>query len=132
MSQENIEVIRSLYERWDRNDLSVFVEVLRPDAEFVNPADAIDRGTRSGYGGFTKAWQAMNEAFGSTSHEVVELRRADPHVIASVIFKAEGTGSGAGVQQPEFHVWTFKDSKVSRFAWFRSNEAALEAAGLRE
>jgi ketosteroid isomerase-like protein len=132
MSQENVEAIRRLYERWNRNDISVFAEVLRPDAEFVNPPEAIDPGTRSGYGGFTKVWQAMNDAFGSTSHDLVEVRRADPHVIASVIFKAEGTGSGAAVQQPEFHVWTFKDGKVSRFAWFRSSEAAVKAAGLAE
>jgi hypothetical protein len=52
MSQENAEVIRALYERWNRNDL-VFLEVPRPDAEFVNPPDAIEPGTRTGYRGFT-------------------------------------------------------------------------------
>jgi hypothetical protein len=90
MSQENVEAIRALYERWSRNDLSVFLEVLRPDAEFVNAPDAIDPGTRTGYGGFTAAWRAIDD------------------------------------------VWTFKDGKVSRFAWFRSSEDALKAAGLRE
>jgi hypothetical protein len=53
-------------------------------------------------------------------------------VIASVIFRAEGTGSGVSVEQPEFHVWTFHDDKVSRFAWFRSREDAVKAVGSLE
>jgi ketosteroid isomerase-like protein len=64
----------------------------------------------------------MSETFSSSSHEVLELQAAGPHVIASVIFRAEGTGSGVSVEQPEFHVWTFQDDKVSRFAWFRNRE----------
>lgn len=132
MSQENAEVIRVLYERWNRNDLLVFLEVLRPDAEFVNPPDAIEPGTRAGYRGFTAVGQTMSETFSSSSHEVLELQATGPYVIASVIFRAEGTGSGASVEQPEFHVWTFQDEKVSRFAWFRSKEDAVRAIGSLE
>jgi len=74
----------------------------------------------------------MSEMFSSSSHEVLELQAAGPHVIASVIFRAEGTGSGVSVEQPEFHVWTFQDDKVSRFAWFRSREDAVKAVGSLE
>ncbi len=132
MSQENAEVIRALYERWNRNDLLVFLEVLRPDAEFVNPPDAIEPGTRTGYRGFTAVGETMSETFSSSSHEVLKLQAAGPHVMASVIFRAEGTGSGVSVEQPEFHVWTFHDDKVSRFAWFRSREDAVKAVGSLE
>lgn len=132
MSLENAERIRVVYERWNRNDLMVFLEVLRPDAEFVNPPDAIDSGTRTGYQGFTAVNQAMSETFRSSLHEVLELQTFGPHVLASVLFKAEGTGSGVNVEQPEFHVWTFKDGRVSRFAWFRSKEDALKATAAPE
>jgi ketosteroid isomerase-like protein len=98
----------------------------------VNPPEAVDSGTRHGLEGFSAAGRAVWEAFGSLAHEVQELREAGEHVVASVIFKAQGTGSGVTVEQPEFHVWTFRDAKVSRFAWFRSHAEALEAAGLRE
>jgi ketosteroid isomerase-like protein len=132
MSQDNAEVIRALYERWNQNDLLVFLEVLRPDAEFVNPPDAIEPGSRTGYRGFTAVAQTMSETFSSSSHEVLEVHAAGPHVIASVIFRAEGTGSGVSVEQPETHIWTFQDDKVSRFAWFRSEEDAAKALGSLE
>jgi ketosteroid isomerase-like protein len=128
MSDENVEVIRALYERWNRNDLMVFAEVLHSDAEFVNPPDAIEPGTRTGYRGFAAVGQTMSETFSSSSHDVLELHASGPHVIASVIFRAEGR-SGVSAQQPEVHVWTFQGEKVSRFAWFRSKEQAVKAIG---
>jgi hypothetical protein len=44
----------------------------------------------------------------------------------------ENAGSGVSVEQREFHVWTFQDDKVSRFAWFRSREDAVKAVGSLE
>ena len=132
MSQENVEVVRAIYESWDRGEQLFDSNAIQDDVEFVNPPEAIDPGTRRGIEGFAVAGQAVQDAFGSLSHEVEALRDAEPHVIASVTFKARGSGSGIAVEQSEFHVWTFRDAKVSRFAWFRSMQEALEAAGLRE
>jgi ketosteroid isomerase-like protein len=130
MSQENVEIVRAIYESWSGGAPPVdFAEVFRSDIEFVNPPEAIDPGTRHGLDGFSAAGQAVWDAFGSLAHEVHELREVGEHVIASVIFRAKGTGSGVAVEQAEFHVWTFRDAKVSRFAWFRSLDQALEAAG---
>jgi ketosteroid isomerase-like protein len=133
MSQENVEIVRAIYKAWNGGTPSFdFADVFRSDIEFVNPPEAIDSGTRHGLEGFSAAGQAVWEAFGSLAHEVQELREAGEHVVAYVIFRAQGTGSGVTVEQSEFHVWTFRDAKVSRFAWFRSLEQALEAVGLSE
>jgi uncharacterized protein len=132
MSEENVDIVRTIYQRWDTGDLSAFARLLEPDAEFVNPPDAIDAGTRHGPLGFAGAWQAVLDAFGSSRHEVEELREVGGHVIASVVFQAEGTHSGIAVEQAEFHVWTLRNGRIARFAWFRSMKEALEAAGAGE
>jgi ketosteroid isomerase-like protein len=127
MSQENVDTVRALYRQWNRGDLSGFSELLAEDAEFVNPPEAVEPGTRRGPDGFAAAWWAVIDSFGSSSHEVLHLHDAGEAVIASVLFRGEGTESGIGVQQPEFHVWTFRGGKISRFAWFRRLAEALEA-----
>jgi ketosteroid isomerase-like protein len=132
MSQENVELVRAIYASWDRGEPLFDPGKIREDVEFVNPHDAIDRGTRHGLHGFAAAGQAVVDAFGTLSHEVETLRDADPYVIASVTFNAQGAASGIAVEQSEFHVSTFRDGKVSRFAWFRSMREALEAAELQE
>ena len=130
MSPGNIETIRAFYERWDRNDVPGFSELLTEDAEFVSPAGSVDPGGLRGPAGFVAVRRAVGDRFGSFSHEILALRDARERVLASVAFRADG-GEGAGsISQPEFHVWTLRDGEIARLAWFHGLGEALEAAGL--
>jgi ketosteroid isomerase-like protein len=130
MSQSNIETIRAFYERWDRDDVPGFSQLLADDAEFLSPAGAIDPAGRRGPSGFAAVRRAVGERFGTFSHEIRELHDAHEQVLASVVFRAEGTDVGGAFEQPEFHVWTFRDGKIARLDWFRSLAEALNAAGM--
>jgi ketosteroid isomerase-like protein len=131
MPSTNLDTVGAFYERWDRGDVPSFSELLAQDAEFLSPPGAIDPGERRGPAGFAAVRRAVGNRFGSFSHEIRELRDAQETVIASVIFRAEGAG-GVAVEQPEFHVWTFRDGEIIRLAWFHRLDEAAEAAGLRE
>ena len=130
MSQENVEIVRAIYESWDRGEQLFDSNAIQDDVEFVNPPEAIDPGTRRGIEGFAVAGQAVLDAFGSLSHEVEALRDAEPHVIASVTFKARGSGSGIAVEQSEFHVWTFRGPSVVRLECVMGRDEALDAVGM--
>ena len=130
MPRGNVETIRAFYERWDRDDVPGFSELLTDDAEFVSPAGAIDPAGRSGPAGFVAVRRAVDTRFGAFTHEILALRDVQERVLASVVFRGDrGEGSGP-VVQPEFHVWTLRDGRIARLVWFRGLGDALEAAGL--
>ena len=130
MSRGNMETIRAFYERWDRDDVPGFSELLAEDAEFVSPPGAVDPGGRRGPGGFVAVRRAVGNRFGSFSHEIRGLRDAQERVLAAVVFRAEKSECGGPTVQTEFHVWTLRDGEIVRLAWFRGLDEALEAAGL--
>jgi ketosteroid isomerase-like protein len=130
MSRENMETIRSFYERWDADDVPGFSELLADDAEFVSPPGAIGPAGQRGPGGFARVRRAVRDRFGSFAHEIRDLRAAEERVLASVVFRARGTEIGASVEQPEFHLWTLRDGEIVQLAWFHSLDEALEAAAL--
>jgi ketosteroid isomerase-like protein len=130
LSRGNIETIRAFYERWDRDDVPGFSELLADDAEFVSPPGAIDPGGRRGAGGFAAVRRAVGDRFGAFSHEIRGLCDAHERVLASVVFRAKGGKGDVPVAQPEFHVWTLRDDEIVRLAWFHDLDEALEAAEL--
>jgi hypothetical protein len=53
-------------------------------------------------------------------------------VISLVITRGRGRSSGIDTEIRQYGVWTIRDDKIVRVAWFYSREEAFEAAGLRE
>ena len=133
MSQENVELVRHLYESGavDGN-YGALREVLDPEAVYVNPPEAVDPGTRRGVDEVMAAVASVSKSFGVTEHNLRELFDAGDAVVASVTAHAWGRDSGAQVTQEEAHTWTLRDGKVISFEWGRDLPAALKAVGLSE
>ena len=49
-----------------------------------------------------------------------------------VRYRARGRGSGVALEGRESALWTLRDGKVTRYAWFHEPAEALEAAGVSE
>ena len=73
---------------------------------------------------------SLNTAFSEFSWEVHDLTTSGDKVFALTTFKARGRDSGALVEVPEQHVWTLRDGKVARLAWFHDERKARKVAGL--
>ncbi len=67
-------------------------------------------------------WQAEPEQF----------RESGGRVAVVVRYRARGRGSGLEIEGRESALWTVRDGKVVRCAWFSRSAEALEAAGLSE
>ena len=132
MSRENVEVVRQIYNGGliDRA-VEDMRPLLAPDVEYVNPADAIEPGTRRGIDEVMVAFGATS-AFETATSELRELFAAGHSVVAEVRFRARSRGSDVELTQEEAHTWTFRNGKVTRFEWSRDLAAALEAVGLSE
>ncbi len=133
MSQENVELVRRIYEQGllDREP-DQLLELATPDVEYVNPPEAVEPGDRRGGEDVAKAFRNLSETFDSTQNELCELFDGGDAVVASVRFYTRSRGSRSEVVQEEAHTWTLRDGKIARFEWGRDLKAALEATGLSE
>jgi limonene-1,2-epoxide hydrolase len=130
MSQENIELVRSLQEDWNRGDTTVAVDKFHPDLEFL-PLRAATEGAYHGLAGF--------QSFVADTLEVFEkfemhYKFADlgERVLAWGYIHVRARGSGIETDIESGGVFEFRDGKVVRWEDFGSKDKALEAAGPSE
>ena len=64
MSQENVEIVRRLYQTWQRDGFGVVPDLMDPAIEWVNPSYAVEPGTHQGYEGFAGAANAVFSVYG--------------------------------------------------------------------
>jgi ketosteroid isomerase-like protein len=126
MSQENVEIVRTIYAAWLKGESAR--DFIDAEVEYVNPPNAVERGTRHG----RKAFAGIRDAYEDVRIEPEEFIDAGDDVV--VIARVTGTGRGSGVDMDWRHgyIWTIHGGKGVRFRWFNKPEEALEAAGLRE
>jgi ketosteroid isomerase-like protein len=132
MSEENVEIVRSFYRAWARNDLPGPAELMDPEIEYVNPIRAVEPGTRRGLAAFSRAVEKVFEGWESWEIELEQLRPVGDHLAVVMRYRTRFHGSTADVAAHESALWTIRDGRVVRYAWFHEPADALEAAGLSE
>jgi ketosteroid isomerase-like protein len=135
MAQENVEVIRRMYERWLENDPSLFA-AFDPEIE-LHPDPAADwvgvNDNYRGHDGLRSYIAQVYEAFADYRPEVEDLLDAGDKVITLAIEHGRGRGSGAAVEaRRTAHVWTMRANKAIRLDLYLDREQALAAVGLSE
>ena len=140
MSQENVEVVRRFYPA--SGDMEAVVDqvehlfaegLIDPEVEW-SPAiigSAEGHGYR-GHDGVRRWAHDMTDAWESFHVQATELRDIGERVLVMVQTSARGRASGAVLERPVAHVWTFRDGRVVRMRSYEREEDALEAVGLSE
>jgi ketosteroid isomerase-like protein len=128
----NVEVVRRLYEAWQRDGYGVVQELMDPAIEYVNPSYAVEPGTRRGYDGFATAVGSMRSIYPDISLAPLEFYDAGDRVAVRVRVRARGAGSDIALDSERGYLFDVLDGRVVRFAWFNEPREALEAAGLTE
>jgi ketosteroid isomerase-like protein len=137
MSQENVEIVRRIYDAAARRDTEVVLALYDPEVEIdvSRTHNGVMQGLYAGTGheGLRTWSHEWHEAWGRVDYEVEELIDAGDDVISVVTVRGQGQGSGAEVEFTRHAgVWTLRDAKVVRVVWFKTREHALEAARLSE
>ena len=125
------DVVRRFYEAWARGEIPGPPELLDPDVEYVNPAGAIEPGTRRGVAGFTAALETVFEAYEYWQTEVESLERIGDQIVAVVNYTLKGRGSGLEIRGRESALWTLRKGTVLRYEWFHGVDDARTAAAGR-
>jgi ketosteroid isomerase-like protein len=126
MSQENVEIVRAIYEAW-AEDRSAAPFIHR-DLEYVNPPNAVEPGTRIGRHYLRK----VREVFPDARFEVERYIGAGDDVVVIATQFGRGFSSGVETETRQGHIWTVAEGKATRFAWFNDAAEALEAVGLSQ
>jgi ketosteroid isomerase-like protein len=132
MSEENVEAIRAVYERWSEGDFWNSAEVLDPLVLFVLPPEFPDAGTYLGLEPLAEYMRGFLEPWTRLTIEAEEISDAGDSVVVAALQRGVASGSGAPSEFRYFQVWTFRGRKVIRLENFRERAEALETAGLRE
>jgi uncharacterized protein len=133
MSEENVEIVRSIYDAWARKEFPGPAGVLDVEIEYVNPAGAVEPGTRYGLEAFSRAVeQVFVEGWESWRFEPERFAPRGDQVAVVLGYRARGRGSRVEVEGRLSTLWTLRGGKVVRFEWFHGADEALEAIGLRD
>jgi ketosteroid isomerase-like protein len=132
MSQENVEVVRRFYAAWSRDEFPGPTELMDQKIEYVNPAGAVEPGTRRGLAAFSTAVEKVFEGWEAWHMEPEQFRAVGDQVAVVVRYRARGRGSGVEVAGRESALWTVRDGRVVRYAWFHEPADAFEATRVRE
>ena len=128
MSEENVEIVRRVFEALNRGDLDAAVEAYDPEAEIVT----LMSGTSHGPEGARQAVEEGRRNLRGWTLDPNELIDAGDSVIAIVHIRGAGQHSGIALGDLMALSFTLRNGLIIRQQSFRSKEEALEAAGLSE
>ena len=140
MSQENVEVVRRVFEEFqagmERGDPGAFFdsETIADDHEWIAVPAARDRRSvwrgREGFVEFVRTW---TEDFEDRSIQAERwIDAGDDRVVALTHQSGSGKGSGVPVELDLGVVSELKDGRIVRMRNYLTHAEALEAAGLEE
>jgi ketosteroid isomerase-like protein len=99
--------------------MSELEPLLSPDAEWVNPHNAIERGTRVGSEGWSTALENTQGGLGAdVTFRLEELIVVGPsRIFVRGHLGSKGTSSGVEVGQAVGTDWTVEEARVRRMEW---------------
>ena len=130
MSQENVEVVRSIQDDWNRGDTTVDPERIHPDLEYL-PRRAATEGAYRGLAGLESFIADTLEVFEKFELHF-EFADLGERVLSWGHIHVRARGSGIETDIEIGGVYEFRDGKVVRWEDFGSKDKALEAVGLSE
>jgi ketosteroid isomerase-like protein len=137
LSQENVEIVRRVFDAAARRDSAAVLAFYDPEVEWDMSrgglGGVVDRGVYHGHDGLRRYFRLRSEAWETITDDCEELIDGGEHVISVVTVRGRGRASGVEVESQNLvGVWTIREGMVLPVVWFPTRAEALEAAGLSE
>jgi ketosteroid isomerase-like protein len=132
MSQDNVEIVRRMFDSWARGDFRAGSDDLDPHVTFVVRSPFPESGVVHGPEGVRKYMYGFLEQFDQLAIEAEKFRAAGDTVVVQARQHGTGRSSGAPADVRYFQLFTFRAGKVVRIESILDEDEALEAAGLPE
>jgi predicted ester cyclase len=95
MSEDNKALVRSMFERADRSDISLVDEILAPG--YVDHDPPPFQGPATGAEGARNAFETATKIFSDWSHEIVQQFSDGDYVITRLVGRGKHTGDFMGI-----------------------------------
>jgi len=132
VSQENLEIVRRLYDLVRRGDVAGLVEIISPQFELHENVLAPDAAVYHGPDGLKKWLDAGSEAFSDFRFEPERFVERGDWIFAPVHSYGRGKGSGAPFDARYITAFKVEHGKVAFAASYEALSDALKAVGLEE
>jgi ketosteroid isomerase-like protein len=132
MSRENVQVVRRMYEAFERDDWGNVGDFVSPDVELHGTSGGLSEGN------VARGIEAVRQTFDVWDAEAWEETKLNPQEFIDagdqvVVLQHElrrGRGSGVEVESDTAVLFGLSDGRVVRMQGFMDQTEALEAAGL--
>ena len=132
MSRENVELIRHVFEMWNRGDLAAWGLMHHPDVVVI-PPDGWPEGEQVQS---RDEWLAqamrLTDSWEDQRIEIQTMRDAGDTVVVVFDWITRGKGSHIDLVSEMACVATVRDGLIARLAYFLDRAEALTAVGLRQ
>jgi ketosteroid isomerase-like protein len=131
VSQENVNTLRWILQQLF-GGRRIHPNLLAEDAEWVNPHDAIEPGTRRGADCFNGAISTVFNTWDDVRFDTERVIDNGDEIVALGRIHGRVDAAGMEIASPHGQIWTFRDGRAVRMRWFNSHREALEAVGLSD
>ena len=131
MSQENVEVVRALYEAWNAGDMRAVGELYDPHV-VVRYAENWPEGLEPTMGreAVVRQWERQRAGFSSDTLEALEFIDAGDRVVVQQNWAAVGHGPELNIEVTA--IITLRGGKIILVEFFWDHAEALKVVGLEE
>ena len=128
MSQENVEIVRRIYQSFNAGDWDAAFRDVHEDVELETQLAGSFRG-RGEARRFFEDQVAPFEFFNAEPEEILDV---GDQIVALLTVQGRPRGSSAEIKVRVGHLWTLRDGTAVSLRSFPKRKDALEAAGLSE
>jgi ketosteroid isomerase-like protein len=129
---ENLDLVRSIYAEWEREEFPARPDWADPHIEFEVP-DGPEPSTRTGMTAAAPGVEDFINLWETLRFEAEEYRELDDgSVLVISRMRGRGKGSGVDVDQPRAGLFHVSEGKVTRLVLYWDRNRALVDLGLAE
>jgi uncharacterized protein len=130
--REDVELVRSAFEAWNRGDIDEFTELAAEDIAWLEVSGRPEGGASERFGRdrMRRALESLFDAWESYHLEVERIEAVGDRVVAVVREVARGRSSGLEVDGRWGYLVTVEDGLIVRIEAYRDAGQALQVAGL--
>ena len=130
MSEENVELVRKLFEAFNGGGVEAALRLLPPDVVWYPFPEWVEESEYRGYDGIRRVMAVWTENFDEYAVDVHQVLDAGDQVVALIEQAALIKGSPDPVRQPVGALFSrFSEGVVGEAHYFMTWKEALEAAG---
>jgi ketosteroid isomerase-like protein len=134
VSQDNVELVESALDAWNRGEIEAFAGLVAEDVAWVEVSGRPEgeAGERLGRDRMRQSLESMLEAWDSYRLEVERIDDVGDRILAIVREVGRGRASGLEIDGRWGYLITVQNGKIGRIEAYRDAALALEMAGLGE